>query len=465
MTGSSSTGVRFLHECRSSALRRTSAWFRVNTFAGVATSGRKLSIVHTPAEVRSAAGLSAELYGRIRAEKGTLCLVGHDIVFLPATGQRSSEANYMESAMTVSRRKLIEIALAAAGVRKVSGRACALDAFASNLAPYSQASTREPDAGAQRLPLSKLRSWEELRYGMFISFGMSTFLDERIPGRAPNSTYNPDKLDVDQWIQTARDAGMKYAVLTAKHNPGHCLWPSRYTELTVAHSPNKTDVVEAFMKSCERRGILPGLFYNSYDNGNLFGQLNRSREGYYPWQDKGRTTTYTTSVYQDFETAQVTELLTQYGPVVEVWIDIPQLLGHGYRTFLYEHIARLQPDAAILMNGQLVHGKLEPSLEGAWPTDLVGYERTLPPPSGHVKWREIEGKRYYLPGEFYNTIGKEWFYFPADHPRSDQDLLTELLECRKRGVNFLFDVPPDRHGLIPDESRDALMRLRRNANL
>jgi alpha-L-fucosidase len=92
-------------------------------------------------------------------------------------------------------------------------------------------------------------------------------------------------------------------------------------------------------------------------------------------------------------------------------------------------------------------------------------ERRLPSSSGHVKWREIEGRRYYIPGEHCNPIGKEWFYVEGDHPRSDQELLTDLLESRKRGVNFLLDVPPDKHGLIPDESRAALMRLRKNANL
>src|SRR6476646_6376990 len=72
-------------------------------------------------------------------------------------------------------------------------------------------------SGSQRLPLTKLREWESRHYGMFIHFGMSTFLGELPDGNAPASTYNPDRLDVDSWIQLARDSGMKYAVLTAKH--------------------------------------------------------------------------------------------------------------------------------------------------------------------------------------------------------------------------------------------------------
>jgi alpha-L-fucosidase len=248
---------------------------------------------------------------------------------------------------------------------------------------------------------------------------------------------------------------MRYAVLTAKHVAGHCLWPSRHTDYSVANSSDKTDVVGAFVKSCERRGVRPAFYYDAYDNHHMFGQVNRSPQGYYPWQKKGWTTTYTTSLYQDFYLAQITELLTQYGPILEFWNDIPQLLGRGFRHFLYNHIAGLQPDALVMMNGR--------PLEVAWPTDIAAFERDLP--KAELKWHQVEGRWYYIPGEYCNPIGKEWFFVEGDRPRSDQELLNIFLECRNKGVNFLLDVPPDKHGLIPDESRAALMRLRKNAKL
>lgn len=323
--------------------------------------------------------------------------------------------------------------------------------------PSTTASTHVPATGAQRLSLAKLQSWEALGYGMFIHFGMSTFVGEEIPdGKAPISIYNPDGLDVDQWISIARDAGMKYVVLTAKHVAGHCLWPSRYTDYTVAHSPNKTDVVEALVKACERRGVLAGLYYCSWDNHHLFGSLTPSHTKF--------NEAYTSSIYQDFQTAQVTELLSNYGPIAEMWIDIPGVLGRGYRTYLYEHIASLQPDCVIMMNSGISAGA-HYNVSYAWPSDLIAMERTLPPPTGHVKWREIEGKSYYLPGEVCDTLGKQWFWVDGDHPRPDSELVAILTESRKRGANLLLDVPPDKHGRIPDEARDALMRLRRNAKL
>jgi alpha-L-fucosidase len=323
--------------------------------------------------------------------------------------------------------------------------------------PRGVTGASQPEIGAQRLSLAKLQAWEALGYGMFLHFGMSTFVGQELPdGKPPASTYNPDKLDVDQWVQIARDAGMKYVVLTTKHVAGHCLWPSRHTDYTVATSGNQTDVVAALVKACERRGVLPGLYYCSWDNHNLFGSLTPSLT---KWEKA-----FTTSLYQDIQTAQVTELLTNYGPIAEMWIYIPGVLGRGYRTYLYEHMAGLQPDCVIMMNSGLSDGS-NYNVGYAWPSDLIAIERNLPPATGHVRWRTIEGKRYYLPGEVNDPIGKEWFYVEGDHPRPDEVLLTILTETRKRGANLLLDVGPNQHGLISDEYRAALMRLRKNARL
>lgn len=332
-------------------------------------------------------------------------------------------------------------------------------------APAPGQSTGE-ERGAQRLTVDALRAWEALQYGMFIHFGMSTYVGKEIPdGKAPASTYAPDKLDVDQWIQVARDAGMKYAVLTTKHVAGHCLWPSRLTNYTVANSGDKTDVVAAFVKACERHGVRPGFYYCSWDNHHLFGSFTVSMGGRLSVGDESkRPLAYTTSLYQDFQTAQITELLSNYGRIAEVWIDIPGVLGRGYRTFLYEHIARLQPDAVIMMNSGIDDGT-HYNIEYAWPSDLIAIERNLPPPEGHARWRTIEGRRYYVPGELCDPIGKEWFYVEGDRPRPDEELLHLLTESRQRGANALLDVPPDRHGLIPDASRDTLLRLRSKMNL
>jgi alpha-L-fucosidase len=315
-----------------------------------------------------------------------------------------------------------------------------------------------PEPGAQRLSLEQLQKWEDLKFGMFISFGMSTYDGEEFSkGDLPSTAYAPDKLDVDQWVSVARDAGMKYAVLTTKHVAGHCLWPTKLNDYHVGTSGNKTDVVEAFVKACEKRGVLPGFYYCSWDNHNRFGSGTPSVIAY--------EEAFTTRAYMDFQSAQIHELLTQYGPVGEVWIDIPSVLPRFYRHELYEQIARLQPQAVIMMNNGFGDGSNYPVAK-AWPSDLIAMERFLPNShTGHVKWREIEGKKYYIPGEVCDPIGREWFFAEADQPRSDEELLGMYLVCISRGSNLLLDVGPDKHGLIPENYIGALQRLRKNLDL
>ena len=324
--------------------------------------------------------------------------------------------------------------------------------------------------GSQRLSLEQLKKWESLQYGMFLHFGISTFTRQLWDdGKKPAATYAPDRLDVDQWVCVARDAGMKYMMLTAKHTSGHCLWPSKHTDYTVANSGNKTNVVEELCKACEKRGVLPGLYYCSTDNHHRFGSRTRSDTARldqthdYP-DSQDDLPPFTTSLYQGFQTAQVTELLTQFGPIAEMWIDIPGELGRGYRTFLYHHIASLQPQTVVMMNSGLPNAD-KYNVTYAWPSDLVAMERGVPAGNGPPKWRDIEGKKYYMPLEVCDPIGKEWFWVPGDKPRSDEVLLNQFNACRAARINLLLNVPPDIHGLIPNDNIAALMRLRKNAGV
>lgn len=324
--------------------------------------------------------------------------------------------------------------------------------------------------GAQRLTLDQLQRWEALKFGMFIHYGMSTYDgDELSKGDLPSSAYAPDKLDVDQWVSVARDAGMKYAVLTTKHVAGHCLWPTKLNDYHVGTSGNKTDVVEAFVKACEKRGVLPGFYYCSWDNHNTFGSQTPTHTAGWERAHLGLVPdtqlSFVTRAYMDFQSAQIHEILTQYGPVGEVWIDIPAVLPRFYRQELYHQIAGLQPQAVIMMNNGISDGSNYP-IAKAWPADLIAIERFLPNShTGHVKWREIEGKKYYMPGEVCDPIGREWFFTDADVPRSDEELLGMYLVSISRGTNLLLDVGPDKHGLIPGKYVAALQRMRKNLDL
>jgi alpha-L-fucosidase len=319
--------------------------------------------------------------------------------------------------------------------------------------------------GAQRLSLEKIRRWESLKFGMFIHYGMSTYTASEMPDdNPPSKLYAPDKLDVDQWVSVARDAGMKYAVLTTKHVAGHCLWPSKFTDYHVGTSGHRADVLEAFVNACEKRGVLPGFYYCSWDNHHKFGSrtpTDTAADERASLPERVQPS-FTTREYQDFQTAQIEELLTQYGNIAEVWIDIPSVLPRCYREEIYRRMAKLQPEAVIMMNNGISDGAYY-TVNKAWPSDLIAIERFLPNShTGHVKWREIEGKKYYMPGEVCDPIGREWFFTEEDQPRSDAELLGMYLVSISRGTNLLLDVGPDKHGLIPEKYISALRRLRAN---
>jgi len=323
------------------------------------------------------------------------------------------------------------------------------------------------ETGAQRLSLEALHRYEDLGFGMFIHFGMATFDgDEFSKGDQPSTVYAPDKLDVAQWAGVARDAGMKYAVLTTKHVAGHCLWPSAHNDYNVSTSGNRTDVVEAFVTEFRKAGVQPGLYYCSWDNHNRFGSATPTFASDGTPTDKWDNI-FTTRAYEEFQLKQLEELATQYGDVVEFWIDIPAILSPAFRHQLYRRLAELQPQSLILMNkGILTGGKLSFS---AWPSDILNYETDAPGyhvhpggTAGHQPWQEMNGKRYYMPGEICDTVNPHWFWQKDDKPKSDIELLGQSLLARSRGCNQLLDVGPDKHGLIPDDQVGALRRLRKN---
>lgn len=313
----------------------------------------------------------------------------------------------------------------------------------------------EPEIGNQRVKLQKLKEWEKMGFGMFLHFGMSTFDgDELSKGDKPSAFFAPPKVDTDQWAATARDAGMKYAVLTTKHVSGHCLWPSKYTDYHVGTSGYKNDVVRDFVNSCNKYGIMPGFYYCSWDNHHLMGSGTPT---YVAFEDA-----FTTEQYREFQWNQLEELLTKYGKIGEVWIDIPGVLPRDYRRKLYDQIAIWQPESLIMMNHGIGDGS-HFKISYAWPTDLIAIERFLPnSQTKHVRMRSIDGKQYYMPGEVCDPIGKEWFFIEGDTPRSDAELLGMYLICRSRGTNLLLDVPPGKNGVIPKMYVDALMRLRKS---
>lgn len=320
---------------------------------------------------------------------------------------------------------------------------------------------------AQRLSVERLQSWQALQYGMFLHFSINTYDGvEHSEGKSPPSLFNPAKLDVAQWIKTAKEAGMRYAVLTAKHDAGFCLWPSDQTDYHVGNSPVEVDIVGEFVSECHQQGIRPGLYYCSWDNHHTFGDPNLLH--YWGKVDYCFHHYPITRQYEDFQTAQITELLTKYPDLEELWIDIPMIHSPGYRRDLYRHCANLQPEMLIITNNGM-HEKQGLVFEDSWPTDVMTIERNVPLVHG---W-DIEQQKfgwnarlsylddtYYIPAEVCDTIGTEWFYSTKDKIRHPAEVAGMVNITLARNANMLLNVGPSRDGIIEPAYVDALTQVR-----
>ncbi|MDH5598325.1 MAG: alpha-L-fucosidase, partial [Cyclobacteriaceae bacterium] len=154
------------------------------------------------------------------------------------------------------------------------------------------------------VPSSRQSQWEEMEYYGFLHFNMNTFTDrEWGNGDESPTLFNPKRLDCKQWAKTAKMAGMKGLIITAKHHDGFCLWPSEYTEHSVKNSPWKNgngDVIRELAKACKEYGLKLGIYLSPWDRNH---------------PDYGKPE------YLTYFRNQLKELLTDYGDIFEVWFD------------------------------------------------------------------------------------------------------------------------------------------------
>lgn len=288
----------------------------------------------------------------------------------------------------------------------------------------------------------EFQSWE---FGLFIHFGLRTFYEGYVDFDKRSMTpsaFNPIDLDCDQWIQTAKEAGMKYAVMTAKHHDGFSNWPSEFTEFSVAQSPwkdGKGDVVQEFVTACTKHGIKPGLYYSPYDGSADF----YSKDG---------------KAYDDYFVNQITELLSNYGDIEILWFDGAGSEGHEYDwRRIIDRIRSLQPNI-------LIFNMADPDFR--W----VGNEDGIAPiPCWNVvdsvefsvlsDKQETLGDQLWLPAECDVQMRANWFYSENDgHTvKSLDELMGIYYHSVGRGANLLLNVGPDRQGLLPKKDTQQLL--------
>jgi alpha-L-fucosidase len=281
--------------------------------------------------------------------------------------------------------------------------------------------------------------WQELGLGVFIHYGVNTFAGlEWSDGTLPAASFNPSDLDAGDWVAAAQAAGAKYLILTAKHHDGFCLWPTATTEYSVAASPWKDgrgDVVREVSEACARAGLGFGIYLSPWDrNAPSYG-------------DPG--------AYDDFYIRQLTELCTNYGPLMELWFDGA---GSAGRSYDWDRIVAVieghQPEAMVFNMGR-------PTIR--W----VGNEDGLASDPVHYVVAQTDNDQYtdsatelasmaYLPPECDVSIRRGWFWNSGDEPKSVEHLLAIYYRSVGMGANLLLNLAPDRRGRIPEEDRNTV---------
>lgn len=299
----------------------------------------------------------------------------------------------------------------------------------------------------------------ERRYGMFIHFGINTFGEtEWSDGTIPVEKYNPTDLDCDQWVRIARDAGFRYVLLTVKHHDGFCLWDSQYTDYDVASSPVKIDVVKAVSDACKKYGLQFAVYYSLWDR----------HEPSYQDKDFGR--------YIDYMCNQLEELLTNYGPVCEVWFDggWDKDVEAWQLPRVYSFIKKHNPTCAMGVNHTIVlkENERDFALPDSMMVDNKYYFQYFPsdfrlwdPKIAHKMDKKQylhKGKSYYLPFEHTLCISKAWNWFQKEDPspvRSLDELEELFYWCTDNGNTLVINVAPDQRGKIREHEANAVIAL------
>ncbi len=314
---------------------------------------------------------------------------------------------------------------------------------------------------ANVVPSPRQLRWQKLELTAFFHFGVNTFTNhEWGDGKEDPKIFNPAKLDARQWVKVAKDAGFKQVILTAKHHDGFCLWPTKTTTHSVKSSPwknGKGDVVKEVADACKSQNVGFGIYLSPWDrNSPLYG----SEE------------------YNDFFVKQLTELLTNYGRIDEVWFDGANGEGPNGKKQVYDFdrwyklIRKLQPSATIAIMGPDVrwvgtesgYGReTEWSVVPANNMDPAAIESNSQQgdafkPEGDMRGDDLGSRDkimnakalVWYPAETDVSIRPGWFYHPEenDKVKSPEKLLDIYFHSVGRNSVLLVNLPPDKEGLI-----------------
>lgn len=309
------------------------------------------------------------------------------------------------------------------------------------------------------VPSENQMRWHEMEFYAFVHFSLNTYTDQSWGfGNEDVKLFNPEKADCRQWARICKEAGMKGIIITAKHHCGFCLWPSKYTEYSVKNAPwkdGKGDMIREMADACKEYGLKLGIYLSPWDRNH-------------PDYGKPEYITYFRN--------QLTELLTNYGEIFEVWFDGANG-GDGYygganetrkidRTTYYDWkntyalIRKLQPNIVIWNDGG-DRGDLR------WVGTEEGFvgetNWSLLNDTGEVTWNMLhyglEAGNAWVPAEINTSIRPEWFYHPVEDSRvkTVPQLMDLYYNSIGRNGSLLLNFPIMPNGLIhPTDEKMAL---------
>jgi len=286
-----------------------------------------------------------------------------------------------------------------------------------------------PPAGA---PPESLQKWRDMRFGMFIHWGPVSLKGTEIGWSRGNQVpieeydnlykqFNPTKFDADEWVKTAKDAGMKYMVITTKHHDGFCIFNTKQTDYNIMNSPFARDPVKELSEACRKQGIAFGTYYSVCDWHHP--DFPRGSPG-----GKTRKPNPNLDRYEQYLRSQVRELIQNYGPLLVLWFDVPQEFDAARGQGVVDFVRSLQPD--ILINNR------------------TGVPGDFDTPEQRIGKFQLD-----RPWETCMTICRQWAWKPDDAMKSLKQCLDVLINCAGGDGNLLLNVGPMPTGEI--ESRQV----------
>ncbi len=319
--------------------------------------------------------------------------------------------------------------------------------------------------------LDAAKKWfKEAQYGMMVHWGLYALLGGEWKGRVmpgiaewaqsyfriPIAEYSrlataftPLYFNADEWVQIARDAGMKYIVFTSKHHDGFAMFHSKVSKYNVVDAtPFKRDVVGELAEACRKHGLKLGLYYSQdldwhepdgggYTHGNTWGGGTASWTNNWDYPDKEKKDF--ARYFEGKAKPQIREILTQYGDICLVWFDIGFTPTKEQSNSLYDMVRSLQPGC--LINSRIGCGVCDYTSAG----------------DNEIPNDDKSGMLYETPA----TINHTWGYKPTDQDWKTPETIRATREhLKKLGANYLLNVGPDALGRIPARSADALIAAR-----